>query len=300
MRKRLRCVLLALLVVLSTPSAAAGASTARLVPPPCAEPPCFSGDEDAFIGGDQGGRGDRQVTGRLSAPLSTGVRRPASPFRGETRYVPTCDGNNVDSGMDVICGAAVNSCPVPSEVRFWVYTRQVDTRIPGDDPPFERVSKPPYICRDLTAPEIDPAVAIAGIVNRDFQRVVALKGVPEISPEPDTLVNIDTIFTTSSPNSYDIPLTVLGRSVVITATASRWTWHFGDGATGSTAVAGSKGRVLHTYRQSGSRGAFVIIEWTGTFRVGGGPVQSVTGTATTTGDPVTIAVKQARTELVGG
>ncbi|MGI8535606.1 MAG: hypothetical protein ACR2K2_03735 [Mycobacteriales bacterium] len=215
--------------------------------------------------------------------------------------MPTCDGNTVDdAGVDVQCGAAVNTCPTPGDVRFWVYRRTVDTRIPGDNPPFERVSTPPYVCRDLTAPEIDPAVAIAAIVNRDFQRVVALKGVPVISPEPDTLVNIDTIFSTSSPQSYDIPLTILGRSVVITATASHWTWHFGDGATGDTTVAGSQGRVLHTYRQSGSRGAYVVIDWTGTFRVGGGPVQPVTGTATTTGDPVTVAVKQARTELVGG
>jgi hypothetical protein len=38
---------------------------------------------------------------------------------------------------------------------------------------------------------------------------------------------------------------------------------------------------------------------TGTFRVGGGPVQPVTGTATTTGDPVTIAVRQAQAALVG-
>jgi hypothetical protein len=38
-----------------------------------------------------------------------------------------------------------------------------------------------------------------------------------------------------------------------------------------------------------------------TFRVAGGPVQPVTGTATTTttGDPVTVGVKQARAELVG-
>ena len=37
-----------------------------------------------------------------------------------------------------------------------------------------------------------------------------------------------------------------------------------------------------------------------TFRIGGGPVQPVTGTATTPGDPVTIAIRHARTELVGG
>ena len=213
--------------------------------------------------------------------------------------MPTCDDNGTDTG-NILCNAALASCPAAEQTRYWVYRRTVDTRIPGEDPPFVRVTSPPFVCLGPEAPQVDPAVAVAGVVDRDFQRVVALKGVPEISPEPDTLVNIDTIFTTSSPESYDIPLTVLGQPVVITATASRWTWHFGDGGTDSTTVAGSKDRLLHTYRQSGSRGAYVVIDWTGTFRIGGGPVQPVNGTATTTGDSVTVAVKQARTELVGG
>ncbi|MBW3648308.1 MAG: hypothetical protein KY440_11110, partial [Actinobacteria bacterium] len=88
--------------------------------------------------------------------------------------------------------------------------------------------------------------------------------------------------------------------VLITATAARWTWHFGDGATATTAVPGSQGRVLHEYAQSGTRSAYVVIEWTGTFRIDGGPVQVVAGTATTTGNPVGVEVKQARAELIGG
>jgi hypothetical protein len=85
-----------------------------------------------------------------------------------------------------------------------------------------------------------------------------------------------------------------------TATSARWTWHFGDGATATTAVPGSQGRVLHEYARSGARSADVVIEWTGTFRIDGGPVQMVAGTDTTTGKPVTVKVKQARAELIGG
>ncbi|MDQ3715464.1 MAG: hypothetical protein M3381_05445 [Actinomycetota bacterium] len=189
---------------------------------------------------------------------------------------------------------------MPGEVRSWIFRRTVDSRIPNDDPPFTRVAEPPFVCRGSSADAPDPVLAIPGIVNREFQRVVVLKGVPEISPRPATLVNIDTIFTTSSPASYDIPLTILGRSVVITATAARWTWHFGDGATATTAVPGSQGRVLHEYAQSGALNVYVVIEWTGTFRIDGGPVQVVAGTATTTGNPVGVEVKQARAELIGG
>ena len=164
---------------------------------------------------------------------------------------------------------------------------------------FVRVAPPAYECRPIGAtPAVDPLVAIAALIDRDFQQVVVLKGVPEVSPRPDTLVNIPTIFTTSSPPSYDIPLTLLGQSVVITATAKTWTWHFGDGQSEGTSAPGSKGRVEHVYRQAESRGAHVVIEWTGTFTVNGGPVQQVNGTATTTGDPLAVEVKQARTELV--
>ena len=70
---------------------------------------------------------------------------------------------------------------------------------------------------------------------------MVLKGGVEASPGPDTLVNIPTRFSTDAPDSYDIPLTLLGQPVTITATARRWTWHFGDGTTASTTAAGTDG-----------------------------------------------------------
>ena len=288
--RKLLFVLLFVSATLMMPAVALAALPALQTSPICPEPPCFAGDGDQFTGSDEDTAGGSNGSGA----------GPVSSLRTETKYVATCSGNTVDGGADVQCGAALNFCPVEGQVRFWVYRRTVDTRIPGHDPPFERDSTPPYVCLSLDAPEIDPAVAIPAIVNRDFQRVVVLKGVPEVSPEPDTLVNIDTIFSTSSPESYDIQLMIAGQPVVITATVSRWTWYFGDGATDSTTVEGSQGRVVHEYRQSGARSAYLVIEWSGTFQVGGGPVQPVNGTATTTGDPVTVEVRQARTELVAG
>ena len=159
---------------------------------------------------------------------------------------------------------------------------------------------PPSLCVGPSERALDPTVAIAAVVQRDFQRVVVLKGGVEVSPEPDTLVNIPTRFSTDAPDSYDIPLTLLGQSVTITATAQRWTWHFGDGTTASTTAAGTKGRVEHTYRTAGSLGAHVVIEWSGTYRIGGGAAQPITGTATTVGDVAPLQVKQARSELVHG
>jgi hypothetical protein len=142
-------------------------------------------------------------------------------------------------------------------------------------------------------------VAIPAIVEQEFQRVVVLKGIAEVSPRPDTLVNIDTIFTTAAPASYDIPLTILGQSVVITATADSWTWFFGDGSSTRVDAKGTAGRTTHEYSTAADRGAYVVIEWTGTYRIGGDPqVRAVTGTATTTGEPIQVLVRQARTELV--
>jgi hypothetical protein len=151
---------------------------------------------------------------------------------------------------------------------------------------------------DPALASVDPTVAIAAIVQRDFRRVVVLKGRTKVSPEPDTLVNIPTRFSTDAPDSYDIPLTLLGQSVTITATARRWTWHFGDGTTASTTAAGTDGRVEHTYRTPAPVGAHVVIEWSGTYRIGGGAQLPISGTATTVGDPTPLQVKQARSELV--
>jgi hypothetical protein len=213
----------------------------------------------------------------------------------QKQHVPTCSENTADDS-GVLCGAAVQSCPVEGEIRFWVYTRQYNLVTDTPLTAWTRVTEPATVCLGPEDPVIDPLVAIPALVQRDFQRVVVLKGVAEVSPKPDTLVNIPTVFTTSTPRSYDIPLSLLGQSVVITATAERYTWHFGDGASLSTSEPG--GRVEHEYSKAGARQAYVVIEWSGTFRVNGGASQPIAGRATTTGEPTDVQVKQARTELV--
>jgi hypothetical protein len=55
---------------------------------------------------------------------------------------------------------------------------------------------------------------------------------------------------------------------------------------------------MHTYQRSGDVGPYVVITWSGTFSVDGGPQREVFGTARTTGDPTPLRVKQARAELV--
>ncbi len=213
----------------------------------------------------------------------------------QTSYVPTCTGNSAyDNG--VLCTAALESCPVEGEVQFWIFTRDYNLVTNSEVTPYKRVTEPATVCLGPDDPVIDPTVAIPAIVQRDFKRVVVLKGVAEVSPKPDTLVNIPTIFTTRTPPSYDIPLNLLGIFFFFTATAERYTWHFGDGTSASTSAPG--GRAEHEYRKAASRQAYVVIEWSGTFRINGGAAQTINGRATTTGDPIAVDVKQARTELV--
>ena len=246
------------------------------------------------------GVGGTKPGGGGEAPPShggnNGVPVALAPEYVQRRYVPACSGNAPEGGNDALCGAATTTCPVEGELRFWVFERTV-TRATGAADAWQHIA-PFSLCMGPEDPVLDPAVAIPALVQRDFQRVVVLKGVAEVSPKPDTLVNIPTVFTTSSPESYDIPLTLLGQSVVITAKAEKWTWHFDDGASASTTTDGSAGRVEHDYVKAGPKQAHVVIDWSGSFRINGGASQPITGSATTTGDPIDLNVKQARSELV--
>jgi hypothetical protein len=278
--------------------------------PAFAGPPCSianttaciaaSAAGDGFNASGTTGRGATKATSNRVAETRGDVARPVvATTVTQTSYVPTCSGNAM-GGENVLCTAAVETCAAATDTRFWVYTREVN--LAGGATPWVLVADPPFVCLGLDDPAVaaavDPAVAIAGMIQREFQRVVVLKGVAEVSPRPETLVNIPTIFTTDAPLSYDIPLTLLGQPVTITATARKWSWHFGDGATATTTAAGTRGRVEHVYRRAAPLGPYVVIEWSGTYRIGGGSPLPITGTATTTGDPTPLTVRQARTELV--
>lgn len=255
---------------------------------------CTTAGNGGFGVGASGGSDGSQAGGTTRAGGSSGSK-PAPTVITQRTYVPTCSANTPYSN-GLLCGAAVESCPTAGDVQFWVFTREFSLVSRTELTPYTRVLDPSTVCLGPEDPVLDPAVAIPAIVQRDFQRVVVVKGVAEVSPKPDTLVNIPTVFTTATPRSYDIPLTILGQSVVIAARAERYTWHLGDGAVASTTAA--QGRVEHEYRTAASRQARVDIEWSGSFRVNGGPAQPIAGTVTTTGEPITVEVKQARSELV--
>jgi len=223
------CFVISMHAVFIAPAIASLAMSSSACPSPC-----LSADNDAFTGVATGETDDVDSDG--VAAVDPAARVPSTTWT-EKHYVPTCTGNNpADNGL---CNTAVETCP-DGEVRFWVFTREV-TIATGDRSEWQRAQG--TICLAPDDADIDPAVAIPAMIQRDFQRVVVVKGVAEMSPRPDTLVNIPTVFSTRTPAEYEIPLTLLGQSVVITAKAERYTWHFGDGKSESTTVRG--GRVEH-------------------------------------------------------
>ena len=256
--------------------------------------PCLRGDGDVFSGEDERGIPANPVGGADRE----GVGRPGRTSVTEAIYTPACSGNT-STERGILCPTATVSCPISGDVRFWVYRRLVNVLDRVADPPFVRVLVPPSVCLGPADPRLDPVVAMPALVEREFARVVVLRGVAEVSPAPETLVNVETRFVSGSPGSYEIPLSLLGQSVVITATARSWTWFFGDGTTERVTAVGSGGRTSHVYSRTGERSAYVVTEWSGTFRIGSDPTERVVrGTATTSGVPVPVVVRQARAELV--
>lgn len=256
----------------------------------CPDPPCFVSEGDKFKGAGSGSSEGSNGNGG-GAPAAPVVSRPLPPTYIDYIHVPTCTGNSAyDAG--VLCNAAILTCP-EGGVRFWVYEQVIvrATGQPAGAPTFVDVR-----CIRPDAPELDPAVVIPARVQQEFKEVVVLEGSAQVSPAPETLVNVPTRFQTDAPASYQIPLTMLGQSVVITATAQRYTWHVGDGSTVTSTQ--PKGFAEYTYRNAATRQAYVVIEWSGTFSINGGAAQAINGTAVTTGDPTAVRVQQARSELV--
>jgi hypothetical protein len=209
-------------------------------------------------------------------------------------FVPTCTGNNaLEAGA--LCTAAVEACPVDGEIRLWVFEtviqRSTGKPLPGTGPTLVDT-----VCLGPDEPELAPSVAIPALVQREFQSVVVEGGSADVSPAPDTLVNIDTRFQTDAPASYQIPLTLLGQSVVITATAEKYTWHLDNGDTRVSTQ--PRGHLEYPYRRTGTYDVFVSITWSGTFSINGGPQQPITGSVDIDGDVTRIRVQRARSELV--
>ncbi len=215
-------------------------------------------------------------------------------------YAPACTGNT-RADANALCGSAVGTCQprAKGSVQYWRYEATVDRQTGRVLDPGWTQSPSTYCLgpRDVGVP---PIAAIGGIVAGDFQDLIVLKGVAVSDPKGSTLVNYETGFHTDATTYRLDPITILGRTVRITATPERYDWYFGDGTRELDAGPGHEGTldVQHTYRSAGRVAPYVVITWSGTYSVDGGAPRPVIGTATTTGNGTPLQVKQARAELV--
>jgi hypothetical protein len=136
-------------------------------------------------------------------------------------------------------------------------------------------------------------------VFRYFQTLPLPQLPTKQQPPGDALVGLPVIFFTDGPTTQTFTLDIRGFTVDITAHATGFTWHTGDGTHLTTTTPGApypNQTITHDYA-SGSYTASLTTTWTATFRIDGGTTVPVPGSTTTDGPPVTFAVLQARPVL---
>lgn len=217
----------------------------------------------------------------------------------------------VDSSAGDACRADDEAlCPAPPDriVQVMVIEQQRivlpdGTTIDGFDPLGAAPGTPvgPWLsvaraCVDITALNPPPSPAE---VFRYFQTLPLPELTTQQQPPGDALVGLPVIFYTDSPTTQTFTLDIRGFTVDITATATTYTWHTGDGTDLTTTTPGApypQHTITHDY-PSGTYTAWLTTTWGATFSVDGGASTDVPGTTTTDGPPVTFDVLQARAVL---
>lgn len=262
--------------------------------------------------------------GGLTATATTGVSEKvpnrgtpathgAAPGRREwltvEEYVtPTCTGNT-HNGADALCTTALTTCPADDQLRYWIW--HTTDRFVRDDagvvtqqlPAGTPQQLPGSFCLGPDDPGVPTIGQVIAQVQSEFRNLPLPVAGVQVDPAPTTLVHIPTAFFAGGPPAATFSPTILGTTVTISATASRWDWTWGDGTSGSTSTPGVPKRpvVSHTYDQARDHQVGRATTWTGTFTVAGSSeVFPIRTPAVVTSAPVTVQVREARTELVGG
>ena len=135
-----------------------------------------------------------------------------------------------------------------------------------------------------------------------FQRI----GIPTYrsvsQPADKTLVNFDTIFHAQA-EPFSASVTLLGQRVDLRIRPSSYQWEFGDGTTMSSETGGApypSKQIVHRYAKAHTTVEHrVVITWSATYRVNGGPEQPVPGTVTRVGPTTALRISEATPVLSG-
>ena len=228
-----------------------------------------------------------------------GTSRPGSSTQGSGSHSSGpiyewrtgCGGSshNVQGGSDPVCGG---SCPTGE---IYMVRWQVSPP-PVHSTPASACMTPGQAAA-ASRPQVTPAM-----VSQAFSRLPMPSFRSRVQPANKTLVNFDTIFyTTARPFSRDI--TLLGQTVHLRITPSRFTWDHGDGTTAVTDSPGAKypaKEIVHRYQDAHvTVRHHLSIRWSARWRLAGGSWQDVNGTATSTGPTSALRISEAVPVLTG-
>ena len=156
---------------------------------------------------------------------------------------------------------------------------------------------PPPVAGAAAPPQVTEAMIL-----RAFRRIPLPELRSQSQPADKTLINFDTIFFTEA-QPLTRRITLLGQSVRLEITPSRFEWVHGDGTTSSTTTAGAPypaKDVVHRYADAHTTVRHrVVVTWSAEYSLNGGPLRPVTGTVTTTGPATPLRVAEASPALSG-
>lgn len=195
------------------------------------------------------------------------------------------------------------TCPDGSPPQVWMYILDEGgflgsySQCPEDPPPTAE-----------TTPT--QTVDIPAEVLNAFKRVALPQSTINVQPPGgETLVNLPTILSTSAER-HQIPVRLerVNIDVLLEVWPSRFVWHHGDATSQETSEPGKvwtegadlSDLITHTYATT-SKGLDLSVDttWSAQFRVVGQPTwRPVDGTVTIDGTPVTVAVLEAKPQLV--
>jgi hypothetical protein len=148
----------------------------------------------------------------------------------------------------------------------------------------------------------DQPVITPELVLRAFRRIPLPEPETHVQPDDTTLVNLETIFYTDAA-AFDRSITLLGQRVDLAIEPTSFRWVHGDGTTSTTQTAGAaypSKDVVHRYQHAHTTvRPHVEVTWSASYRVGGGPAQTVPGTVTTVGPTTVLRVAEAVPALSG-
>lgn len=194
-------------------------------------------------------------------------------------------------------------CPDGSEPVVWTYILEAGgqlgsyTQCPQDPPPTA----------ETTPTE---TVDIPGEVLKAFKNVALPESVINVQPPGgETLVNLPTILSTSAERTQiQVRLEKVKLDILLEVWPNQFVWHHGDDTSQTTTTPGkpwtqgadNADLITHTYAKT-SDGLQLSVDttWAAQFKVAGqADWRPVDGTVTMTGAPVTVAVLEAKPQLV--